>query len=157
MKVQTPSYRRTAGVAISRLAAAVLLTGWLLGCSSNKIVMRPGSTQVGAGVDENTGALKNVSTRFQVTDDHVVAWAEFNNAFKGHTARFQWFNPEELLVLDSGPIPIVTDDQLYAWRRVWSVMPIKDSAAVFTPGTWRVDIYFDQKRIRKHKFVIQES
>ncbi len=138
---------RAGVVAVAALCAASCAT---------KIEMRPEGTRLGSGVNPDTGALLDARTRFRVSDAEAVAWIEFKNAFGRHTARFQWFNDDGELVLDSGPVPVTSDDKLYAWRRVWSSLPIRGAPAQLMPGDWRVLVYFDDKKIETLKFNIRQ-
>jgi len=117
--------------------------------------MKPGLMKTGGGIEPSTGELLDQRHVFTKNDKEVVAWASFDQAHGEHTARFKWFNPDGLLVLDSGPVSINPDDQLYEWRRVWSVLPIHESPASLMPGTWKVFVYQNQKKIGTLHFQLQ--
>ena len=125
------------------------------GCATT-IVMRPTEFAVGAGFNERDGALRDERDSFRTSDRQAVAWVEFENAHGDHTARFRWINPEDLVVLDSGPLRVAPDDQLYRVRRVWSVLPIQNGQAQFMPGKWRVEIWFDDEKVETLKLRIKE-
>jgi len=122
---------------------------------ATKIEMKPTSIKLGAGIDKDTGSLTEEREKFRSTEKQAVAWAQFANAYGRHMARFKWFNDEEQLVLDSGPIPITDDDKLYEWRRVWSTLPILDSPAQLMPGDWTVEVYFDGEKIETLEFGLE--
>lgn len=124
------------------------------GCAQ-KIVMKPKSAKIGSAYDARTGELKDKRSSFRVTDRQVVAWIEFENAHGDHTARFKWYNPDGIVVLDSGPIPVTPDEQWYKVRRVWSVLPVKGASASMMPGKWKVETYFGQDRIDTLKFKLK--
>lgn len=145
--------------AMSRVMTGLVtmaLAATFMSCTT-KIEMKPTSISMGGGIDDKTGKLIDAGEEFKSTDTEAVAWAEFQNAYGKHTARFRWFNEREQLVLDSGPIPVTDDDMLYAWRRVWSTLPIKNSPAQLMPGDWTVKVYFDGEKIETLEFEIEED
>lgn len=135
-------------------AVTALGAAWIAAGCATKIVMEPTRFALGRSVDVETGALQGERNVFKANDEQVVAWVQFKNAAGRSTVRFKWYNDEEELVLDSGPQRVVPDDQLYTWRRAWSVLPVKDAPASLMRGDWRVDIYFNDKRVKKLGFDI---
>lgn len=135
----------------SALAALLLLCG----CAT-KIKMEPTGAKIGAAVDPTNGMLLGEDDEFDITDTQVVAWMEFKNAYGAHTVRFKWTNDDDELVLDSGPIPVTTDDKLYEVRRVWSALPVRGASAQFMPGDWEVQIFFDGEEYETLDFDIND-
>ena len=133
----------------------VLFCITISGCKQPSILMKPSFMRIGSNVDESSGELTDQRIQFTPDDQHAVAWVSFAQSHGEHTARFKWYNPQGQLVLDSEPILLNPDDQLYEWRSVWSVMPIKDSAASLMPGRWHVLIYLNHKKIGTLYFNIQ--
>lgn len=137
--------------------------GWVLclallcgmGCTTT-IVMRPTEFATGSAVDDRDGRLRDERDAFRVSDRQAVAWAEFENAHGERTARFRWINSDDLVVLDSGPLRVAPDEQLYRVRRVWSVLPIAGGTARYMPGTWRVEVWFDDEKVETLKLKIKE-
>lgn len=132
-----------------------LVAVWAAGCATT-IVMKPTGFATGAALGERDGTLRDERDVFRVTDAQAVAWAEFENAHGEHTARFRWINGEDLVVLDSGPLRVAPDDQLYRVRRVWSVLPIRGGPAQFMPGKWRVEVWFDDEKVETLKLKIKD-
>lgn len=141
-----------------------LLTGMIMGAGlafltvscATKIKMQTLAVKTGWEINPKYGALINERSEFKSTDKQAVAWVEFTQARGSHTTRFQWFNPDGALVLDSGPIDVVPEaGMVYERRRTWSVLPIKDHPAELMPGKWKVDILFDNKKIDSAKLSIK--
>ncbi len=142
--------RRTA---ISVAAMAVLM---LASSCATKIVMEPAKYRMGSEVDRNTGTLVDTRDTFTTTDEQAVAWVSVKNAYGSRPFRFKWYNPENELVLDSGPVPVTDDNLLYKYRYVWSTLPIAESPAALMAGKWEVKIFFKDKKVETLTFKIKE-
>jgi len=135
---------------------SIVLVFACAGCAHTKLVMKPSKIALGSEINPADGSLVDKKAKFSIDDEKAVAWVEFKNAYgSAHKARFSWVNPLKIVVMDSGLVPITPDEQLYDWRRVWSILPIRNTQAEFTPGNWKVHIYFDDKRIETIKFTIK--
>jgi hypothetical protein len=126
----------------------------LAGCAT-EIEMKPKSFKLGSQILTKDGVLDTPRSYFKSNDNQAIAWVEFEQAHGTHTVRFRWFNDRDELVKDSGIIQVSPDGQLYRWRRVWSILPIKDAPAQLMPGDWHVDIYFDDDKVETLKFEIK--
>ena len=147
---------RVWGVVSLGALVATLAAGVMLGCA-HKIVMEPTKFQMGVAVVKTTGDLAGVQKTFRTGDEQAVAWVEFANAHGDHTARFRWFNERDELVLDTGPLAISPGAGLYAYRRVWSILPIRGAPAQLMPGDWHVEVLFNDKKVETLKFTLKQS
>lgn len=130
-----------------RRASAVflLLAAALAGGCATKITMETASIKTGRAVNAS-GDLREEEDDFETTDVAAVAWAEFLNVHGSHQVRFQWFNDEDELVLDSGPVPLSPDaSKLYDVRRAWSVLPIHGHPPAQMTGDWTIKVLLDGK------------
>ncbi|HMP89435.1 MAG TPA: hypothetical protein PJ991_04500 [Kiritimatiellia bacterium] len=142
--------RREIGFVVSfvgSITCVLLLAVLVTGCKQPSILMKPEIMRTGGAIDESTGELKDIRNAFSSDDAQIVAWVSFLQAHGNQTARFKWYNPEDYLVLDSGPIAISPDNMLYEWRSVWSVLPVKNTSAEHMPGRWKVFTYMNNKKI----------
>lgn len=134
--------------------AGIGLAAGTFGCAS-KITMETRAIKTGLEVNPEYGSLTTVRESFKTTDAQAITWIEFSKAHGTHTTRFKWYNPDGNLVLDSGPIDIAPPSgQVFDRYRAWSTLPIKGHPAEMMPGKWKVEVYFDNKKIDSVKLSI---
>lgn len=138
------------------MLVVAMVSAWSFAGCRTTITMQPTDFAVGARVNQQSGDLRDVRDTFRTSDPQAVAWIEFKNAHGTYPTRFRWINPEGLVVLDSGPLRVSPDEQLYRVRRVWSVLPIHGAQAELMPGKWKVEFWFRGEKVETLKFRIKE-
>ena len=92
---------------------------------------------------------------FTTDDEQAVSWLLIWRDSKPHTVEWRWYWPEGRTYARSfSTIPPI-DGFTGMWAApVWSCLPIRGTDVARLPGTWRVDVIVDYRKVLTEYFTI---
>jgi len=105
-------------------------------------------------ISENGVPLYRTTT-FSVHDDQVVSWLLMWRDAKSHTVEWRWYYPEGRTYARSfSSIPPI-DGFTGMWAApLWSCLEIQGTDVARMPGTWKVDVIVDFRKVLTEYFTI---
>jgi len=95
------------------------------------------------------------SYTFTTADTQAVSWLKIWRDLKMHQVEWRWYSPNGRVYSRSfGVIPPVYGPAGYWSSCIWSGLKISGYEVSLMPGTWKVDVFVDYKKIASELFTI---
>ncbi|HNX08816.1 MAG TPA: hypothetical protein PKL29_01755 [Methanothrix sp.] len=142
---------------MKRVLALVFLAVLLLSGagSASHFGFFPLSEHTIAKVISSNGMPLYRTNTFTSDDDQVVSWLLIWRDSDSHTVEWRWYWPEGRTYSRSfSTIPPI-DGFTGMWAApVWSCLDIKGTDVARLPGTWKVDVIVDYRKVLTERFTI---
>ncbi|NYT02455.1 MAG: hypothetical protein GKC10_06845 [Methanosarcinales archaeon] len=95
------------------------------------------------------------SYTFSQDDAQAVSWLKIWRDRKPHTVEWRWYSPNGRVYYRSfGVVPAI-DGPVGDWGScIWSSIGIKGYEVALMPGTWKVDVIVDFRKVTTEYFTI---
>ncbi|VVB67608.1 Uncharacterised protein [uncultured archaeon] len=132
---------------------ALLLMGGL-GQASHPMFFPLSEHTIAKDVSPSGVPLYRTAT-FSVNDEQAVSWLLIWRDAKAHTVEWRWYYPEGRTYARSfSTIPPI-DGFAALWAApVWSCLKIKGTDVASLPGTWKVDVIVDFRKVHTDYFTV---
>ncbi|MDM7935531.1 MAG: hypothetical protein QUS08_09115 [Methanothrix sp.] len=92
---------------------------------------------------------------FSADDDQAVSWLLIWRDAKAHKVEWRWYYPEGRTYARSFSTVPPIDGFAGLWAApVWSSLKIRGTEVEYLPGTWRVDVIVDYRKVLTEYFTI---
>lgn len=137
------------------------LIAFLSACGTTSQTAKPqikfiGSTTTKSVMPEgDIGVPTMPADNFSISDEKVIAHAQFENMAGNYRLRWDWYEPNGRLYTSSGDYPIKTTEGKF--RRVvtlWHALPVDGEKAANLPGKWSVKLYCNDDLVDTQTFML---
>jgi hypothetical protein len=92
---------------------------------------------------------------FSVNDQQAVSWLLIFRDAKAHAVEWRWYYPEGRTYTRSFSTMPPIDGFTGLWAApLWSCLKIKGTDVARMPGTWKVDVFVDYRKVLTEYFTI---
>ncbi|OPX79118.1 MAG: hypothetical protein A4E45_00881 [Methanosaeta sp. PtaB.Bin039] len=105
-------------------------------------------------VDE-CGVPADSRVTFDTTDVQAISWLKIWRDHRPHPVEWRWYSPNMRVYHRTfGIIPAIDGPVGYWGSNIWSGLPIDGYEVAMMPGTWKVDVIVDFRKVLTEYFNI---
>jgi hypothetical protein len=109
-------------------------------------------------MDENRAQPLDRNNRFSSSDQAVYSWLSLGPVGEAHTVEWMWYSPSgRQFTSDTAQIPSPSGIRAWSHYDLYAYLPIAGTSLAAMPGSWRVDIYLDGRKVLQEPFTIGSS
>lgn len=138
---------------LASVVLALLLIGGM-GQASHPMFIPLSEHTIAKEISENGMPLYRTTT-FTVDDEQAASWLLMWRDAKVHTVEWRWYYPEgRTYARTFSNIPPI-DGFTGMWAApLWSCLKIKGTDVARLPGTWKVDVIVDYRKVLTEYFTV---